>query len=53
MYGLKNCNLANTDLGKTVEVPGKRKSQELTKAKVVRLYADIRKEIFVLKGWLS
>lgn len=50
--GLKNCNLADTDLGNT-KFPEKRKSHEIIKANVTRLYCDTRKEIFVLKGWLS
>ena len=50
--GLKNCNLADTDLGNT-KFPEKRKSHEVIKANVTRLYCDTRKEIFVLKGCLS
>ena len=49
---LKNCNLADTDLGNT-KFPEKRKSHEVIKANVTRLYCDTRKEIFVLKGCLS
>lgn len=51
-FGLKNCSPADTDLGNT-KFPEKRKSQEIIKTNVTRLYCDTGKEIFVLKGWLS
>lgn len=38
---------------KLKEFSEKRKSLALIKAKIMRLYADTRKAIFVLKGWLS
>ena len=54
IWGPKNSNLGDTDLGKTERVFwGREIVRDLQKAKAMRLYADTRKEIFVLKGWLS
>lgn len=52
IWGVRNCDLGDTDLGKPKSFLGKRKNQGLTKARATRLNSDI-KEMCVPKGWLS
>lgn len=49
----ENCNLGDRDSGRTEWVMGKKKSQEVLKTKVVRLYCDTRKGILFLRDRLS
>ena len=54
MFGVLRIAIWQTQIWvKLKEFSEKRKSLALIKAKIMRLYADTRKAIFVLKGWLS